>query len=138
MRPLLLALSGVLATAAPAAAQGRWLTLLDRDGGRADLELPSLRSREGLVVASLRWFLDGSRRTYTIERQEIDCDGLRTRLLRIEHFARVMDHDSLLSTDYPSVSWTRYGEASLGGLALRMACHVAPALTRPRRPTSPA
>lgn len=119
-------------------AQDRWLTLVDRDGGRADLDLPTVLARDGLYLVSLRWFVGGTDATYTIERQMLDCREFRTRILRIDHFSRGHGAaDSLLRSEQQDTTWISYGGGSLGADALRVACHVAPSLARTDRSGTP-
>ena len=130
LRLLLLAL---LLLPGAASAQDRWLTLLDHDGGRADLDLVSAQTNGALVSVSLRWFRGGSDSTWTVVRQELDCHLLRVRVLRTDYYARIAQRDSLVRSESADPDWTAYEESSLEAEAVRLSCHVAPGLPAPVR-----
>jgi hypothetical protein len=129
--PRLLLLVLFLLAPPAAAAQDRWLTLLDHDGGRADLDLASAQTKGRLVSVSVRWFRGGSDSTWTVVRQDLDCHQLRARIRRVDHYARFGERDSLIASSPANPEWTVYEESSLEAEALRLTCHVAPGLAPP-------
>ena len=118
-----LAVLALLALApATAQAQQRWLTLLDHDGVRADLDVAHVDRAGEFPRVTLRWFAGGSDGLFTEELQEVDCAVPRVRLLETLRYKRDAGGDHVVAHAGLTPAWTRYIETTIEGRVLAATC----------------
>src|SRR2546429_6317339 len=101
-----------------------WVRLLTTEGETVDLDTAAVRRRDGSFIVWLRWDLDRHRPEfgpeYRVEEVEVDCRGLRQRVLNAFDSRRtplVLPGDSTRSRtvhlDGTGTNWRRVAKGSL-------------------------
>ena len=104
-----------------------WIQVLATEGETLDMDTVAVGRSDGSFIVWLRWNLDRQRPQwgveYRVEQVEVDCRGLRERVLSA---ARVGPGNSMRSSSIPldsiDMSWRRYSKGSLGAQSVRELC----------------
>ena len=109
-----------------------WVRLLTTAGETVDLDTAAVGRRDGSYVVWLRWDFDRYRTEfgagYLVEQVEVDCRGLRQRVLKAvdSRKALVLLGDSTTSStvqvDSTDAKWRAYSKGSLGAQSTSALC----------------
>ena len=109
-----------------------WVRLLTNEGETVDLDTAAVGRRDGSFIVWLRWDLDRHRPEfgpeYRVEQLEVDCRGLRQRVLKALDSRKplVLPGDSTTSStvqlDSTDTKWRAYSKGSLGGQSTSALC----------------
>jgi len=109
-----------------------WVRLLTTEGETVDLDTAAVGRRDGSFVVWLRWDFDRHgpefRAEYRVEQVEVDCRGLRQRVLKALDSRKplVLPGDSTTSStvqlDSTDTKWRAYSKGSLGGQSTSALC----------------
>src|SRR6266705_2435848 len=101
-----------------------WVRLLTTEGETVDLDTAAVGRRNGSFIVWLRWDVDRQRprvrAEYRVEQVEVDCRGLRQRVLTVYDSRKtpVLLGDSTTSStvqlDSMDTKWRTYSKGSLG------------------------
>ena len=110
-----------------------WVRLLTTEGETVDLDTAAVGRRDGSFIVWLRWDFD--RRwpefgaEYLVEQVEVDCRGLRQRVLSAFDSRKtplVLPSDSTTSStvqlDSTDTTWRAYSKGSLGAQSTSALC----------------
>jgi hypothetical protein len=110
-----------------------WVRLLTTEGETVDLDTAAVGRRDGSFIVWLRWDFDrhgpefGAE--YRVEQVEVDCRGLRQRVLNAFDSTRtplVLPGDSTRSStvqlDSTDTKWRAYSKGSLGAQSTGALC----------------
>ena len=113
-----------------------WVRLLTTDGETVDLDTAAVGRRDGSFIVWLRWDFDRHRpefgAEYRVEQVEVDCRGLRQRVLNVFDSRKtpvltpVLPGDSTPSStvqlDSTDTKWRAYSKGSLGAQSTSALC----------------
>ena len=112
-----------------------WVRLLTTEGETVDLDTAAVGRRDGSYVVWLRWDFDRYRPEfgagYLVEQVEVDCRGLRQRVLKAVDSRKtlktlVLPGDSTTSStvqvDSTDTKWRAYSKGSLGAQSTSALC----------------
>jgi hypothetical protein len=109
-----------------------WVRVLTTEGETVDLDTAAVGRRDGSFIVWLRWDFDRHRREfgaqYLVEQVEVDCRGLRQRVLNAFDSRRrpVLLADSTSSStvqvDSTDTKWRAYSKGSLGAQSTSALC----------------
>jgi hypothetical protein len=110
-----------------------WVRLLTTEGETVDLDTAAVGRRDGSFIVWLRWDFDRHRpeigAEYLVEQVEVDCRGLRQRVLNAFDSRRkplVLPGDSTTAStvqlDSPDTKWHAYSKGSLGAQSTSALC----------------
>ena len=109
-----------------------WVRLLTTEGETVDLDTAAVGRRDGSYVVWLRWDFDRYRPEfgagYLVEQVEVDCRGLRQRVLKAVDSRKplVLLGDSTTSStvqvDSTDAKWRAYSKGSLGAQSTSALC----------------
>ena len=113
-----------------------WVRLLTTEGETVDLDTAAVGRRDGSFIVWLRWDLDRNRPEfrpeYRVEQVEVDCRGLRQRVLnafdsrKTPVLTQVLPGDSTPSStaqrDSADTTWRAYSKGSLGAQSTSALC----------------
>ncbi len=109
-----------------------WVRLLTTEGETVDLDTAAVGRRDGSFIVWLRWNFDRHRPEsgagYRVEQVEVDCRGLRQRVLSASDSRRplVLPGDSTKSNtvqlDSTDTTWRAYSKGSLGAQSTSALC----------------
>src|SRR5436190_1451470 len=112
-----------------------WVRLLTTEGETVDLDTAAVGRRDGSYVVWLRWDFDRYRPEfgagYLVEQVEVDCRGLRQRVLKAVDSRKtpktlVLPGDSTMSStvqvDSTDAKWRAYSKGSLGAQSTSALC----------------
>src|SRR2546425_13323702 len=132
---LVVLLISILATSmAPCqvATSRHWVRLLTTEGETVDLDTAAVGRRDGSFVVWLRWDFDRHRpefrAEYRVEQVEVDCRGLRQRVLNAFDSQKplVLPADrtaaSTVQLDSTDTKWRAYSKGSLGAQSTSALC----------------
>ncbi len=109
-----------------------WVRLLTTEGETVDLDTAAVGRRNGSFIVWLRWDVDRQRprvrAEYRVEQVEVDCRGLRQRVLTVFDSRKtpVLLGDSTTSStvqlDSMDTKWRTYSKGSLGAQSTSALC----------------
>src|SRR5258707_9954197 len=109
-----------------------WVRLLTTEGETVDLDSAAVGRRDGSFIVWLRWDFDRHGPQfgpeYRVEQVEVDCRGLRQRVLNAVDSRKplVLPGDSATSStgqlDSTDTKWRTYSEGSLGAQSTSALC----------------
>ena len=110
-----------------------WVRLLTTEGETVDLDTAAVGRRDGSFIVWLRWDFDRHRpdfgAEYLVEQVEVDCRGLRQRVLNAFDSRKtplVLPGDSTRSStvqlDSTDTKWRAYSKGSLGAQSTSALC----------------
>ena len=109
-----------------------WVRLLTTEGETVDLDTTAVGRRDGSFVVWLRWDFDRHgpefRPEYRVEQVEVDCRGLRQRVLTAVDSRKplLLPGDSTKSSSVPldstDTTWRAYSKGSLGAQSTSALC----------------
>jgi hypothetical protein len=110
-----------------------WVRLLTTEGETVDLDTAAVGRRDGSFIVWLRWHFDRHRpevgAEYLVEQVEVDCRGLRQRVLNALDsrktplvFRGDSTRASTVQLDSTDTKWRVYSKGSLGALSTSALC----------------
>ncbi len=109
-----------------------WVRLLTTEGETVDLDTAAVGRSDGSFIVWLRWDVDRHRpkfgAEYRVEQVEVDCRGLRQRVLNAFDSRKplLLSDDSTTSStvqlDSTDTKWRAYSEGSLGAQSTSGLC----------------
>src|SRR5260370_40370846 len=125
---LVVLLTSVLATSmAPCqvATSRHWVRLLTTEGETVDLDTAAVGRRDASFIVWLRWDSDrptgpSLKPSYRVEQVEVDCRGLRQRVLNASDSRKTLllpgdgTTSSTVQLDSTDMKWRAYSKGSLG------------------------
>ncbi len=109
-----------------------WVRVLTTEGETVDLDTAAVGRRDGSFIVWLRWDLDRHRpefrAEYRVEQVEVDCRGLRQRVLNAFDPRKplLLPGDSTTSStvqlDSTDTKWRVYSKGSLGAQSMSALC----------------
>jgi len=110
-----------------------WVRLLTTEGETVDLDTAAVGRKDGSFIVWLRWDLDRPtgphlKPSYRVEQVEVDCRGLRQRVLNAFDSSKtlLLPGDSTTSStvqlDSTDTKWRAYSKGSLGAQSTSALC----------------
>jgi len=109
-----------------------WVRLLTTEGETVDLDTGAVGRRDGSYVVWLRWDFDRYRPEfgagYLVEQVEVDCRGLRQRVLKAVDSRKTLvllgdsTTSSTVQVDSTDAKWRAYSKGSLGAQSTSALC----------------
>src|SRR3989442_597901 len=115
-----------------------WVRLLTTEGETVDLDTAAVGRRDGSFIVWLRWDFDRYRPEfragYLVEQVEVDCRGLRQRVLKAVDSRKTLKTlktlvllgdsttSSTVQVDSTDTKWRAYSKGSLGAQSTNALC----------------
>ena len=109
-----------------------WVRLLTTEGETVDLDTAAVGRRDGSFIVWLRWDFDRHRPKfgpeYRVEQVEVDCRGLRQRVLNAFDSRKTpvplgdSTTSSIVQLDSTDTKWRAYSKGSLGAQSTSVLC----------------